>query len=55
MHSVVPGFFFFTLECCDQCCQMNLVEIFTSTQIQDNDFVNYYFGLMKLNKAELNL
>ena len=24
---------------CDQCCQMNLIEIFTSTQIEDNDFV----------------
>ena len=24
---------------CDRCYQMNLLEIFTSTQIQDQDFV----------------
>ena len=29
---------------CDQCYQMNLIEIFTSTQIQDKDFdyVNFF-------------
>ena len=28
---------------CDQCYQMNLIEIFTSTQIQDKDFVYVNF------------
>ena len=28
---------------CDQCYQMNLIEIFTSTQIQDKNFVYVNF------------
>ena len=31
---------------CDQCYQMNLIEIFTSTQIQDKDFVLIYVNFL---------
>ena len=31
---------------CDQCYQMNLIEIFTSTQIQEKDFVMLIFFMV---------